>query len=208
MSFAMSAPSNNDTIHNESNSSMSNNTKFPTTMISTSNPVVEDCALDMKWSEVMQIIQFMKNDAVNIVDFELIYVDIHKMRESIFTQFSLVTLIGREIVYALHEMQVIKVKLTLNAGRRNLKLHVDEIGKGCFNRQINLHEFIVPEIFQQIFLLTKHPISHEICYLGRRVLNGILYRPYFCCQITEYDFTGSLKFQCLDETNAFPRTKL
>ena len=71
MSFAMSAPSNNDTFHNEGNSSMqSNNTKFPTTMISTSNPVVEDCALDMKWSEVMHIIQFMKNDAVSIVDFE------------------------------------------------------------------------------------------------------------------------------------------
>ena len=49
---------------------MSNNTEFPTTTTSTSNPVVEDCALDMKWSEVIHIIQFMKNDAVSIVDFE------------------------------------------------------------------------------------------------------------------------------------------
>ena len=191
MSFAMSAPSNNDTFHNESNSSMSNNTfKFP---------VVEDCVLDMKWSEVMQIIQFMKNDAVNIVDFELIYVNIHKVRDSTFTQFSLVTLVGREIVHLLHEM-FFGIKLTLNAGRRNLKLHINETGKGCFN-VMDMDEFIVGEIFQQIFLVAKQPISHEICYLGERDLN----RPYLCCQITEYDFIGSLKFQCL-ETNAFLRT--
>ena len=205
MSFAMSAPSNNDTIHNEGNSSMSNNTEFPTTTTSTSNPVVEDCALDMKWSEVMQIIQFMKNDAVNIVDFELIYVNIHKiLKDSIFTaRFSLVTPIGREIVHALHD-HVNKVKLTLNAGRRNLKLHVNETGKGCFNilnrSLMFMDEFIVGEIFQQIFLLTKQPISHEICF------NENDPRPYLCCQITEYNFTGSLTFQCL-ETNAFLHTK-
>ncbi|CAB4040376.1 Hypothetical predicted protein, partial [Paramuricea clavata] len=166
----MSAPSNKDTFHNEGNSSMSNNTEFPTTTISTSNPVVEDCALDMKWSEVMQIIQFMKNDAVNIVDFELVYVNIYKMRDSMITQFSLVTVIGREIVHALHEM-LYEVKLTLNAGRRNLKLHINENGKGCFNKSMDMDEFIVGEIFQQIFLVTKQPISHEICYVGERDLN-------------------------------------
>jgi hypothetical protein len=114
-----------------------------------------------------------------------------------------VTPIGREIVRALHEM-LFSVKLTLNVGRRNLKLHVNETGEGCFNRSMDMDEFIVGEIFQQIFLVTKQPISHEICYLGERDLN----RPYLCFQITEYDFTvGSLNFQCL-ETNVFLRTKV
>jgi hypothetical protein len=66
----------------------------------------------------------MKSDVVNIADFELISGIIPKPRIFAFIQFSLVSPIGREILHALDEKPYVKV--TLNAGRRNLKLHIND----------------------------------------------------------------------------------
>jgi hypothetical protein len=90
--------------------------------------------------------------ALRIVDFELISGNIRKTRLFAFMQFSLVTPIGREILHVLDEN--LYVKVTLNTGRRNLKLHINETE--CYDREITRYQFIA----------TKQLISHGICYFG------------------------------------------
>ena len=128
-----------------------------------------DCVLQMKDSEITQIIKIIGSDIVNIVDFHF-FNDTGKNHELFADkEISLVTPVGREILLMLDDERYNFITYTLNAGRRNLKFYVRTSPEGTKCK--GTYNFLTSNTLEQIVQGKKKLKSYEICYLNKSRLS-------------------------------------
>jgi hypothetical protein len=180
----VSAQSSNDTFNNEDTPGISSGITSSMAM-NTSKADTKNCVLQIKKiREITQVIELSKSDLVNIIDLHLIFGTRSNKKLFADIQISLVSPIGREILYTLDKERYNRVTWTLNAGRKNFNLHVKENPKEC---KRDLYDFITANILKKIVLREKNPTNYEICYRNRRM----------CCRITEPDLTN-FTYECVE----------
>ncbi|CAB4007068.1 exportin-7 [Paramuricea clavata] len=196
----MSAVRSSDgALHEE----LSNSTKLSTVAINTYKPVSKDCVVQMKEMEIIQIVQLTESGLVNILDLSFLYHNgtTNDQPFANMTQVSLVNPIGREILYMLDIKQYSYFPWTLNAGRKNIKLHINESHKECIERKNSDH--VAGNILKQIVFSMKQPANYEICYLERKNISEKVRR--ICCQITKPNFK-KLNYKCLERNSFLHKT--
>ncbi len=171
ISFVVSAHSNNDTLHGgyKLNISTTMSALPPTTI-----PVGKDCVLEMRESEISEIVELFNNDRVHVVDIHVSFSGISH-NEQLLSDFhvKLLNTVGREILYSLEEMdfRFVTCYRTLNAGIKNYKLHVNESQNDCTERQKNVTDFAF-ENMQNIVRRVNLATNYEVWYSFRETSSG------------------------------------
>lgn len=191
--------SSNGALHEELINIRNSTNKLSTVAINTS----KDCVVEMKEMEIMQIVELTESGLVNIVDLRFFYHNgtTNDQPFANMTQVSLVNPIGREILYMLDIKQYSYFPWTLNAGRRNIKLHINESHKECVERKSS--DLVAGNILKQIFLSMNQPANYEICYLERKTISEKVRR--ICCQIAKPNFK-KLNYKCLERNSFLHKT--
>ena len=143
------------------------------------------CTLEMKDSEISQIVELFNNDLVHVVDIAVSLSNVSHGKE-LLSDFhvQLMNPIGREILFAL-DFNVPWFKTlpwTLTVGIKHFKLHVLESQNGCIRNKTKATEFVwqtVQNIVRTINLGTKYDvwISFKDISSGKE-LKG-------CCHMTK-----------------------
>ena len=191
--------SSNGALHEEL-INIRNSTKLSTVAINTS----KDCVVQMKEMEIMQIVELTESGLVNIVDLRFFYHNgtTNDQPFANMTQVSLVNPIGREILYMLDIKQYSYFPWTLNAGRKNVKLHIfNESDKECVERKSS--DLVAGNILKKIVLSMNQPANYEICYLERKTISEKVRR--ICCQIAKPNFK-KLNYKCLERNSFLHKT--
>ncbi|CAB4025685.1 Hypothetical predicted protein [Paramuricea clavata] len=184
ISFVVSARSNNDTLHDGVKLNISTTLS---TLPSTTIPVSKDCVLEMKESEISQIVELFNRNFVNVVDIHVSFSGTGDEKH-LLSDFhvSLFNPIGREILYTLAREELGSFPWTLNAGVRNIKLHFKENQNECIKREENATDFAL-ENTQNIIRSINLETNHEVCSSYKGTSSGEVKRT--CCQITKSNST-------------------
>lgn len=159
---SVSAHFANGTIHGKNKLNI---TTVPAMAVSSRNSVGKYCALEMKASEIKEIIQLTKSDTVNIVDLRPFFSNTYKDQLFGDLQISLVNPIGREIIRTLDTEFNGFGTWTLNAARKHHKLRISDSPKDCIKRmQQGKYDFIASSISDRIVGSLKEPTTYKICY--------------------------------------------
>ena len=184
ISFVVSVHSNNDTLHGGYKLNISTTmSALPSTTI----PVANDCVLEVKESEISEIVELFNNDRVNVVDIHVSFSNTTHDKELSDFRVKLLNPIGREILYSLKRPEVQHVTwstLTFNAGIRNFKLHVNESQNDCVERQKNATDFAF-ENMQNIVRRVNLATNYEVWYSFKETSSGKVHQ--ICCQITKHN---------------------
>ncbi len=181
ISFVVSAHSNNDTLHGGYKLNISTTMS---TLPSTTIPVAKDCVLEMKESEISEIVERFNSDRVNVVDIHVLFAKTSHDKEISDFRVKLLNPIGREILYSLERVFFRLFTWTLNAGIRTSKLHVNESQKGCIKRQKNVINFAF-ENMQNIVRSVNLVTNYEVWYSFKETSSGKVHE--ICCQITKHN---------------------
>ena len=170
-----------------------------------------DCAPQINENDITNIVERTESDQVNIIDFRFFDGEGQDQRLFEDMKITLVTLVGREILLILSNMEYSYITLTLNAGRENRNVHFKNVSlKNCNEKHVAL------SILEQIVLRVKNPKIHEVCYgetqdkyidqyVGQYNPVKIKFRlqkyRWICCRITNTDLTN-FQHVCL-ERNPF-----
>ena len=170
-----------------------------------------DCAPQINENDITNIVERTESDQVNIIDFR--FFDGEGQDQKLFEdmKITLVTLVGREILLILNNMEYAYTTLTLNAARENRNVHFKNASlKNCNEKHVAL------SILEQIVLRVKNKKNHEVCYgetqdkyidqyVGQYNPVKMRFRVqkyrWICCRITNTDLTN-FQHVCL-ERNPF-----
>ncbi len=181
ISFVVSAHSNNDTLHGGYKLNISTTMS---TLPSTRIPVAKDCVLEMKESEISEIVELFNNDRVHVVDIHVSFAKTSHDKEISDFRVKLLNPIGREILYSLESEYFKYVTWTLNVGIRSFKLHVSESQKDCIKRQKNVINFAF-ENMQNIVRSVNLATNYEVWYYFKETSSEKVHQ--ICCQITKHN---------------------
>ena len=184
ISFVVSAHSDNDTSHGGYKPNISTTMS---TLPSTTIPVAKDCVLEMKESEISEIVELFNDNRIHVVDIHVSFSNISHNKELSDFHVKLLNPIGREILYSLKRPEVQYVTwstLTLNAGIRHFKLHVKESQNDCIERQKNVTDFAF-ENMQNIVRSVNLATNYEVWYSFKETSSGKVHE--ICCQITKHN---------------------
>ncbi len=181
ISFVVSAHFNNDTLHGGYKLNISTTMS---TLPSTTIPVAKDCVLEMKESEISEIVELFNNDRVHVVDIHVSFSNTTHDKELSDFRVKLLNPIGREILYSLERWLFQFVTWTLNAGIRNYKLHVNESQNDCVERQKNATDFAF-ENMQNIVRSVNLATNYEVWYSFKETSSGKVHQ--ICCHITKHN---------------------
>ncbi len=185
ISFVVSAHSNNDTLHGGYKLNISTTMS---TLPSATIPVAKDCVLEMKESEISEIVELFNSDRVHVVDIHVSFSGTSH-NEQLLSDFhvKLLNPVGREILYSLERWQfqfVTWSTRTLNVGIKNFKLYVNESQNDCIQRQKNVTDFAF-ENMQNIVRRVNLATNYEVWYSFKETSSGIVWET--CCQITKHN---------------------
>ena len=184
ISFVVSAHSNNDTLHGGYKLNISTTMS---TLPSTTIPVAKDCVLEMEESEIPEIVELFNSARVNVVDIHVSFSNTSHDKELSDLHVKLLNPIGREILYSLERPQFQLVTwstLTLNAGIRHFKLHVNKSQNDYIERQKNVTDFAF-ENMQSIVRSLNLATNYEVWYSFKETSSGKIRQN--CCQITKHN---------------------
>ena len=181
----MSVHSNNDTLHGGYKLSISTTMS---TLPSRTIPVAKDCVLQMKESEISEIVELFNNDRVHVVDIHASFSGTSH-DEQLLSDFhvKLLNPVGREILYSLERWQfqfVTWSTRTLNVGIKNFKLYVNGSQNDCIERQKNVTDFAF-ENMQNIVRRVNLATNYEVWYSFKETSSGKVHE--ICCQITKHN---------------------
>ena len=179
ISFVVSVHSNNDTLHGGYKLNISTTMS---TLPSATIPVAKDCVLEMKESEISEIVELFNNDRVHVVDIHVSFSNTTHDKELSNFHVKLLNPVGREILYSLKRFRF--STWTLNAGIRNFKLHVNESQNDCIERHKNVTDFAF-EIMQNIVRRVNLASNYEVWYSFKETSSGKVQK--ICCQITKHN---------------------
>ena len=172
ISFVVSAHSNNDTLHGGYKLNISTTmSALPSTTI----PVAKDCVLEIKESEISEIVELFNSARINVVDIHVSFSNTSHDKELSDFHVKLLNPVGREILFSLQRKSFRFVTWTLNAGIRNFKLHVKESQKTNF----------AFENMQSIVRSVNLATNYEVWYSFKKTSSGKIRQT--CCQITKHN---------------------
>ena len=182
ISFVVSAHSKNDTLDDGDKLNISTTlSALPSATI----PVAKDCVVEMKESEVSQVVELFNSNLVNVVDIHVSFSgtshDKHLLSDF---HVSLMNPIGREILYTLALFRYFT--WTLKAGIRHFELHLKENQNDCIKRKRNVDNFAL-ENTQNIIRSINLATNYEVCSSYKETSSGEVKRT--CCQITKSNST-------------------
>ena len=180
--FVVSVHSNNDTLDDGDKLNISTTVSaLPSTTI----PVTKDCVVEMKESEVSQVVELFNSNLVNVVDIHVSFSgtshDKHLLSDF---HVSLMNPIGREILYTLALFRYFT--WTLKAGIRHFELHLKENQNDCIKRKRNVDNFAL-ENTQNIIRSINLATNYEVCSSYKETSSGKVKQT--CCQITKSNST-------------------
>ena len=138
----------------------------------------DGCFLQLKESEISELIELTKNDRINLVDLHFFSDGSNKETSFVNTRLVLANLIGREILYTLDINRYTFLTYTLNAGRTSFSLHVNGSLEKC---RKPVQNFLAVSTLQQTGLAKNPARNYEICYKGYA---WTLPEHLFCCRVT------------------------
>ena len=191
LSTVVSAHFNNDTSHD--GDELDINTTL-STLPSTTIPVSKDCVLEMKHSDISQIVELFNSHLVNVVVIHISFSNGSHEGE-LLSDFnvSLSNPIGRQILYAL-EMWVFRYfQWTLKAGIRNFKLNVKGSQNDCIKTGKNATDFAL-ESTQHIVNSVNFSINYEVCSSFKETSSGKV--NLTCCQMKKPNLMTEFNYKC------------
>ena len=172
MSSVVSAHFNNDTSHD--GDELDINTTLSTSA-STTIPVSKDCVLEMKETEISQIVELLNSNRGNLVIFDFLFSNTSGINIYwIDLRVSLSNPVGKEILTALEIEDFKYVTWTLKAGIKNFKVHVS--GSYCTESSL------VFKSTQNIVNGLKMATNYEVCMFYFETSRSFRHR--LCCPIT------------------------
>ena len=191
LSTVVSAHFNNDTSHDGDELDM--NTTL-STLPSTTISVSKDCVLEMKHSDISQIVELFNSNLVNVV---VIHISFSNGRHDghLFSDFNVLLSnpIGREILYALERTRFIYFPWTLKAGIRNFKLNVKGSQYDCIKMGKNASDFAL-ESTQHIVDSLNLAINYHVCSSFKETSSGKVKQT--CCQMTKQNLATEFNYEC------------
>ena len=191
----MSAHFNNDTLHDGDELDIKTTLS---TLASTTIPVSKDCVLEMKETEISQIVELFNSNLVNVV---VIYISFSNRSHEgqLFSDFnvSLSNPIGREIIHALETFRFFQ--WTLKAGIRNFKLNVKGSQNDCVKTGKNATDFVL-ESTQHIIDSINLATNCQVCSSFKETSSGKINQT--CCQMTKPYLATKFNYKCL-KVNSF-----
>ena len=191
LSTVVSAHLNNETSHD--GDELDINTTL-STLPSTTIPVSKDCVLEMKHSEISQIVELFNSNLVNVVVIHISFSNGSHEGE-LFSDFIVLLSnpIGREILYAFESSLFRYFPWTLEAGIRNFKLNVKGSQNDCIKTGKNASDFVL-ESTQHIVDNVNLAINYHVCSLFKETSSGKL--NLTCCHMTKHNLTTEFKYKC------------
>ncbi|CAB4001831.1 Hypothetical predicted protein [Paramuricea clavata] len=143
------------------------------------------CILEMKHSEISQIVEIFNNDLVHVVDISVSLSNVSHGKE-LLSDFhvQLMNPIGREIIFAL-DSNVLKFKTlpwTLTVGIRDFEMHVLESQNDCIRNRTNATEFAL-ETVQNIVRTINLATNYDVWYSFKEISSGEERKN--CCHVTK-----------------------
>ena len=191
LSTVVSAHFNNDTSHDgdelDINTTLST---LPFTTISVS----KDCVLEMKHSDISQIVELFNSNLVNVVVIHISFSNGSHEGE-LLSDFnvSISNSVGREILYALERLDFRYLQWTLKAGIRNFKLNVKGSQYDCIRTGKNASDFVL-ESTQHIIDSVNLAINYHVCSSFKETLSGKVKQT--CCQVTKSSLNSKFNYKC------------
>ena len=159
------------------------------------------CILEMKDSEISQIVELFNNDLVHVVDISVSLSNVSHGKE-LLSDFhvQLMNPIGREILFALNfTVTIFKgVSSTLRVGIRDFELNLLESQNNCIRNRTNATEFTL-ETVQNIVRTINLATNYDVWYSFKEISSGEVRKS--CCHITKLNM-----LECNDdcsENNSF-----
>ena len=191
LSTVVSAHLNNDTSHD--GDELDINTTL-STLPSTTISVPKYCILEMKHSDVSQIVELFNSNLVNVVVIHISFSNSSHEGE-LLSDFnvSISNPIGREILYALERRWLRYFPWTLKAGIRNFKLNVKGSQKDCIKTGKNASDFVLQST-QHIVDSVNLAINYHVCSSFKETLSGKVKQT--CCQVTKSSLNSKFNYKC------------
>ena len=191
LSTVVSAHFNNDTSHD--GDELDINTTL-STLPSTTISVPKYCILEMKHSDISQIVELFNSNLVNVV---VIYISFSNGSHEgeLFSDFivSLSKPVGREILYALGTSQFRYFQWTLKAGIRSFQLDVNGSQNDCIKTGKNATDFVL-ESTQHIVDSVNLAINYHVCSSFKETSSGK--GKQTCCQMTQHNLATEFNNEC------------
>ena len=191
LSTVVSAHFNNDTSHD--GDELDINTTL-STLPSTTISVPKYCILEMKHSDISQIVELFNSNLVNVV---VIYISFSNGSHEgeLFSDFivSLSKPVGREILYALGTSQFRYFQWTLKAGIRSFQLDVNGSQNDCIKTGKNATDFVL-ESTQHIVDSVNLAMNYHVCSFFKETLSGKVKQT--CCQVTTSSLNSKFNYKC------------
>ena len=146
-------------------------------MLHSSSANNDGCFLQLKESEISELIELTKNDRINLVDLHFFSNASNNETSFVNTKLVLANLIGREILYTLDINRYTFLTYTLNAGRTSFSLHVNGSLEKC------KEPVLAVSTLQQTGLAKIPGRNYEICY-KEKYNNPHVPEPLLCCRVT------------------------
>ena len=152
------------------------------------------CILEMKHSDISQIVELFNSNLVNVVVVHISFSNSSHEGE-LLSDFnvSLSNPIGREILYALERSDFRYLQWTLKAGIRNFKLNVKGSQKDCIKTGKNASDFVL-ESTQHIVDSVNLAINYHVCSSFKETLSGKVKQT--CCQVTKSSLNSKFNYKC------------
>ena len=191
LSTVVPAHFNNDTSHDGDEPDI--NTTL-STLPSTTISVSKDCVLEMKHSEISQILELFNTNLVNVVVIHISFSDSSHEGELLSDfNISLSNPIGREILYALDRSEFRYFQWTLKAGIRNFKLNVKGSQNDCIKTGKSATDFVL-ESTQQIVDSVNLAINYHVCSSFKETSSGKV--NLTCCHMTKHNLATEFNCKC------------
>ena len=174
ISSVVSAHFNNDTLHDEDeldiNATLS-------TLASTTIPVSKDCVLEMRESEISQVVELFNSNLLNMVVFDFLFSNASGFNILLMgLRVSLSNPFGKEILTALERENFKYVTWTLKAGIKNFNVHVSGSPIYCTKWSLAF------ESTQNIVNRLKIATNYEVCIFHFKT--SCAFQDRICCPIT------------------------
>ena len=193
--FSVASASSNDETSNE-RINISKALPVMPNLSSTVTPSCKPCDLEMKDSEISQIVELFNNDLVHVVNISVSLSTVSHGKELLFDfHVQLMNPIGREILFVL---QVFTPRTTspwsLTVGIREFKLHAVESQDDCIRHRRNATEFTVAteatqfafESIRNIVRTINLATKYDVWYSFKDFSSGEERKN--CCHITKTNF--------------------